>query len=320
MRRLTGWAAVVALAWVFVRLTTPDPLAYQPALPDLPADLDEWLASSEAEYASRYPLIPDTEKRIRWQEPGVQTDIAVLYLHGFSATRQEIAPVPEDVADALNANLFETRLTGHGRLEGAMHETTAEDWLDDAAEAIAVGERIGKRIVIIATSTGATLAVAMLDEAHMRHVDAIVMISPNFGPAEAWARWVIRPGGKLLVRLLAGETHSWQASNEAQERFWSTTYPTDAGIEVMRLVDRAETLLTRAIAQRVLMFYSTEDTVVSPEAFLRAFDKLDAPDKRAIEIGDSEDPSRHVIAGRILSPGTTDFMVTNIVKFLRHGM
>lgn len=316
-KRLIGWTILIAAAWVLVEFTTPDRLIHQPVLPELPEDLDGWLASTEAESASAYPLVPGTEKRIRWQQPGVRTDVAVLYLHGFSATRQEIAPVPEMVADALGANLFETRLTGHGRLKGAMLETTAEDWLDDAAEAIAVGERIGRRIVIIATSTGATLAVAMLGETQMRHVDGIVMISPNFGPVEKSASWLTRPGGRLLARLLAEETQVWQAHNEAQERYWSTSYPTAVLIEVMRLVDRAHSSLSHAISQNVLMLYSYQDEVVSVDAFVEAFDEMGARQKQAIEIFDAGDPKRHVLAGRILSPNKNEEIAELIVDFVK---
>ena len=313
---MARWVLALAGLWILLRVATPDPLIYEPELPELPADLDAWLASSESQAASAYPLIPDTEKRIRWQQPGVRTGISVVYLHGFSATRQEIAPVPEMVADALGANLFETRLTGHGRLEGAMLDTTAEDWLDDAAEALAVGARIGERIVLIATSTGATLAVALADERRMRNVDSIVMISPNFGPKDKTGNWLTRPGGPILGRLLIGDSRRWQAHNELQERYWSTSYPTSTLVEVMRLVDRANSVPSRSCSQDILMFYSAEDEVVSPEAFLRAFDKLCAPRKQAIAVEDAEDPYHHVLAGRILSPGKTDDVVATIVEFV----
>ena len=66
--------------------------------------------------------------------------------------------MPEEVARALGANLFFTRLTGHGRTGAAMAEATAEDWLADMAEAMEIGRRLGQRVVVIGTSTGGTLA------------------------------------------------------------------------------------------------------------------------------------------------------------------
>ena len=50
------------------------------------------------------------------------------------------------------------------------------------AEAYAIGRRIGRRTIIIATSTGGTLAAAAaLDAVAMRNVAGIVFVAPNFG-------------------------------------------------------------------------------------------------------------------------------------------
>jgi alpha-beta hydrolase superfamily lysophospholipase len=103
-------------------------------------------------------------------------------VHGFSATRQEIAPVPERVAAALGANLFETRLAGHGRERDGLVDVRAEQWLDDGRELLGVGRALGERLTLIGTSTGATLALALASHPDFRVVDSLVLISPNFGP------------------------------------------------------------------------------------------------------------------------------------------
>ena len=199
-------------------------------------------------------LIPDTESRIVWADGEARTSWSVVNLHGFSATRQETAPLAETVASMLNANLYEARLTGHGRVEQPLAGVRAEDWLQDAADALASGAAIGDKIVVIGTSTGATLAAAMLDHELAKHIDTLVMISPNFEPRDPGARWLTRPAGPLLARLAVGDTRCWEPRDELQERFWSTCYPTAAAVEMMRLVDRANRLLPADIPQRLLMF------------------------------------------------------------------
>ncbi len=86
----------------------------------LPENLEQYLSQSE----SRYPdIIPGTEKALVWADaPGQQTEFAIVFLHGFSASRQEIAPIPQTLAQQLRANLFLTRFTGHGRGSEAMAE------------------------------------------------------------------------------------------------------------------------------------------------------------------------------------------------------
>ena len=289
------------------------------SVPVLPDDLDNYLEAREAETAAQYPLIPGTEKRIRWQVPGERTAFAVVYLHGFSATRQEIAPTTELVADALGANLFETRLTGHGRATGVMLEMRAEDWLADAAEALAIGSRIGERTILIGTSTGATLVLTMADHPLMRDVEAIVLISPNFGPEDPAAQWLTRPGGPLLAHLMLGDTRTWEPRNDQQARYWSTSYPTQAIVEAMRLVDLAHSRLPQQLEQSLLALVSPNDGVVSPRLMREALAEISAPRKELLEFDEVGDQKNHVLAGDILSPDNTAAAVTAIVDFVRNG-
>ena len=313
--RLLAAAALVIVA-VLWYLT---PARLEPTVADvaLPADLDAWLRETEQQAAARYGLVEGVAKRITWFDKREATAFSVLYLHGFSATRQETAPLAEIVAHSLGANLFETRLAGHGREREQLADVRAEDWLADAAEALAIASQLGERVIIIGTSTGATLAAAMLDHPGMSAVDTLVMISPNFAPKDTNAAWLTRPGGPLLARLLVGDTRSWQPHNALQARFWSTSYPLAAAVEVMRLVDLANRKLPAAIPQRLLLLYSLADEVISADAALAVFAQTQAPQKIAIAITDPGDPSHHVLAGDILSAGKTQQVASVIVDFIR---
>jgi esterase/lipase len=149
----------------------------------------------------------------------------LLYFHGFSATRQEIAPVPELVARSLGANLFETRLAGHGQQREAISGIAAETWLEDGAEALAIGRALGERIIIIGTSTGATLALALAEHPDFSAVESLVLLSPNWGPAAEGSEVATGPFGPQLTRLFAGEWHEWEPANELQARYCAPRYP-----------------------------------------------------------------------------------------------
>jgi esterase/lipase len=308
---------VVILLAVAGFIATPPALINDAAVPALPDDLDLYIAQRERAAAAQFPLIRDTGKRIRWHERGEKTTFAIVHLHGFSATRQETAPLAERIADALGANLFETRLTGHGRMRGAMVGVTAEDWIADAAEALAIGARLGEHVVVVGTSTGATLAIAMTTHPLFDNIDTLVLISPNFSPKDSTSKWITRPGGPLLLRAAVGDTRSWQARNEGQKRYWSTSYPSAIIVEVMRLVDLANTSLPLKVDQSILTLLSPDDQVVSTQATIEALRQIDAPRKRLIEIDDVGDPSNHVLAGNILSPDNTDEVLAQTVDFVR---
>jgi len=207
-------------------------------------------------------------------------------------------------------------LSGHGRERAPLTAVRAEDWLADAAEALAIGAAIGERVIVIGTSTGATLAAAMLDDPAMEAVDTLVMLSPNFEPRDPGAAWLTRPAGPLLASLFVGDTRSWEPYNEKQGRYWSTSYPMAAAVEMMRLVDLAKQKLPGTIAQRLLLFYSPDDEVISPTAALAALENTKAPHKSAIEIRDPGDPSHHVLAGDVLSAATTQEIADDIIAFI----
>lgn len=319
-RRFLGGAILLLAAMAAAAVATAPPeLVNEADVPAITADLDSWLASRERDAPRAGDIIPDTEKRIRWQagRRGGRTHFSVVYLHGFSATRQEIAPVAEQVADALGANLFETRLAGHGYARDPLSGVRAEDWLDDAAEALTIGAAIGERVVLMGTSTGATLALAMVDHQTFRPVSALVLISPNFGPSDPSAEYLTWPGGPQLAYMVAGDTHSWTPRNERQARYWATSYPMDAVVEMMRLVDYTRDKLPLQLETGLLVLYSPADTVVDTGWIRAAYREMLSPHRRLIEVSSSGDPSNHVLAGDIMAPENNDAVVTHIVDFIR---
>lgn len=279
-------------------------------LPEL-KELDGWIREREA----RLQPTPGTEARIRWASTAsTATDVALVYLHGFSASRQETAPLPESMADALNANLYEARFTGHGLRGAALGEAQASDWIRDAQEAAAVGRRLGRKVVVLACSTGATVA-AYLSAYRAWDVDAQVWMSPNFGPRDPSAQLLTWPWAETWVPWVAGSERSWEPENEAQGRYWTTSYPVSALFPMQALVDGARQAPLDAIRDPILLVYSKEDDVVNPDAIEKAFGRLGSPRRRKLVVSGPGDP--HVLAGEILSPARTSTIRAAAVDFVR---
>ena len=103
-------------------------------------------------------LRPGTEKKVLWaQGNGVKSKTSIVFIHGFSASRVEIDPVVDLIAAELNANVYFTRLRGHGQDGKALGEATYEQLLDDTIEAIEIGKSIGDDVLLIGCSTGCSL-------------------------------------------------------------------------------------------------------------------------------------------------------------------
>ncbi|MBD4967825.1 lysophospholipase, partial [Xanthomonas citri pv. citri] len=61
-------------------------------------------------------LKPGNAARRHWHtDAQTRTPLALLYLHGFTASPGEAGELPEQIADALAANLYVHRWPGHGR-------------------------------------------------------------------------------------------------------------------------------------------------------------------------------------------------------------
>jgi len=271
--------------------------------------LDDGIAAYLAAREARYDDIrPDSHKRVIWAgAPETRTRLAIVYLHGFSASSQEIRPVPDMVAQAFGASLVYTRFRGHGRDGDAMAGATASDWLVDAAEALAVARAVGDRVVIIATSTGATVAtLALTDPALRDRVAGAIFVSPNFGINNALAPLLTWPGARHWLPLIAGDRRSFEPRNPEHAAEWTTEYPTAAVFPMAALVARARATAPEAIPVPALFYYSDADKVVRPDLTAGVLARWGGPATRiAPSLAESDDPDAHVVAGAILSPGNT---------------
>ena len=284
--------------------------------PDIGPDVDAYLAARELGVDA---LRPGEAKSVTWIDPVARgrTALSLVYLHGFSADRHEVEPLVTDLARDLGANAFFARLRGHGRDEAAMGEATVEHWLADAAEAVAVGGRIGERVVLMGTSSGATLAVwASARGQAAGRLAALVLVSPNLGVRDGSARLLLWPWGGLLARLVVGPERCFEAENAAQETHWTTCYPTRALLPMMALVEHLRSMDLGGIDLPTLVVYSPDDSVVDADETLRIMAGLGSDGPELMVVDDSADPADHVIAGDILSPGTTDRVRGRILEFL----
>ncbi len=284
---------------------------------EVPGDVAQWLADSEASIAN---LRPGEEKTLVWADSASpsKTPFSVVYLHGFSADRHEIDPVPQRVAEALGANLFLARFTGHGQDGAALGEATAEEWFRDAAEAVAVGRNLGEQVIVMGTSTGATLALwAAASLGFSDDFAATVLVSPNLHPADPNSRLLLLPWGGALARVFLGPERCFEPASEAEALHWTTCYPTRVLLPMMALVERVRTMDLSEMTVPTLVVYSTEDEVVDPVRTVRMFGRLGSETKALVPFDRSTDPQSHVLGGAIKSPESTDSLVSEILSFLR---
>lgn len=277
------------------------------------AALDTWLQSGEAAYTD---IKPGNAKGIVWNSADHQrTPWAVVYVHGFSASRLETAPVADLVAKALGANAFHTRLAGHGRAGTAMGEATPQDWMADAVEAARIGQTLGERVLMISCSTGSTLASWLATSSDGARVAAHAFISPNFGPKDKRSELINGPWGKNIALALEGETRGWTPDDAREDGAWTSRYPTRALFPMMAMVKAVRESDLSTFQTPVLVLYSEKDKTVDPIETQSAFARIGAPLKSIEVVTYSKSKGQHVLAGAIRDPDAVAPMVESIVKW-----
>ena len=148
-------------------------------------------------------------------------------------------------------------------------------------------------------------------------IHALVFLSPNFGLKRKTAKLLTLPFGKLFLKLLQGDTYEVKPINQIQENYWTSKYPSIALIPLMQLLKQFNRLSLEDIHIPLLCFYSEKDQVVSSTAIKKCFGRFGSSSKKLVEIESQEKLHGHVLAGDILSPGTTRQVVQQIDEFLK---
>ena len=313
---LAGFAVLLLGIWLFgprepVRLTT----GYDKIV--IGDDIDAYLATREGRFDD---IIDGVEKQVIWAgKAGVKTPISIIYLHGFTASSKEIRPVPDRVAAALGANLYLARFTGHGRDSAAMADASVERWMDDVGEAIKIGSQIGETVMIMATSTGGTLAAAAaLDQAAMQNVGGLIFISPNFAIRSRASSLLTWPFARQWVPLVIGKSQRGAPRNAQHARYWTIDYPTTALMPMAAIVAAVDEQSFGNVRIPALFYYSHDDQVVVPEKTAAMAKSWGGPTHSIIaRLSPADDKFAHIIAGDIVSPNQTQGAVDHILAWIR---
>jgi pimeloyl-ACP methyl ester carboxylesterase len=252
-----------------------------PVVPEVPDELERYIADREA----LHKLKPDNEARIIWSDSAKKkTKYAVVYLHGFSASQKEGDPVHLRFAKEFGCNLFLSRLSDHGvdTTESLMLFTPDRVW-SSAKEALAIGEKLGDKVIIMSTSTGGTLAL-MLAARYPDKVHALINMSPNIAINNPAAFLLNDPWGLQIARMVKHGKYRESEPDPATAPFWNEKYRLEAAVQLEELIESSMTEETfRKVNQPCLTLYyyrneEEQDPEVKVSAILDMNESLGTPD------------------------------------------
>ncbi len=313
---LIGLIAILGLVYTFgPRDTVNDELAFAPVV--IPADIDAYLSAAEAQFTD---IIDDAHKQVVWAGAvGEQTEYSVLYVHGFSGTSHEMRPVPQNVANALGANLYYTRLAGHGRSGDAMLDGSPEKWVQGVVEAIEIGQRLGQKVIVLATSNGGAVTTYVLNNPdYADKVTGVVLTSPAYKLGNPLTAVLDLPWVRHWGNYVAGERRGFEGVNADHERYWTNEYPSLATLPMATIQRGVRKMDFSTIEVPALFFVSDEDKVIDPAWVRDVATRWGIGARIEVRVmTDQDDPYHHVLAGDILSPNQTAETTGLIVDWVK---
>ncbi|MDX2301189.1 MAG: alpha/beta hydrolase [Microscillaceae bacterium] len=310
MKKFLKWFGIfLLLSIIFIALgPRPTPPQLNTKLPELSGSLQEIEQNIKRKEQKIKTLKKDNEARIIWFDSTqkVKTPYSLVYIHGFSASQAEGYPVHKEFAQKYGCNLYLGRLDGHGLDDpDAFARITPESLLNSAKEAVAVGQTIGEKVILMCTSTGATLGLYIASE--HPEITALILYSPliDFYDPSLWL--LNKPWGLQLARTVFGGNYiERKKSSDASKQYWTQKYRLEGAVTLKSLIDATMNKTTfQKIKQPVFLGYYYRD-----EAHQDQTVSVKAMQAMYAELGTSQDKKRqfafakvghHVIASYITS-------------------
>lgn len=265
--------------------------------------LDSFIAANESKVLD---LKEDNQARIIWADSvGQKTKYALIYMHGFSASQEEGAPLHEDFAKRYGMNLYLTRLEDHGRRDTNSFQTlTPQNYLQSAEDAVDIGKKLGDKVIIMSCSTGGTLSLALAAAGEKIH--SLILYSPNIAIFDPKSKMLLYPWGKQISEMVMGGEHNRIQYPELAAKYWNSVYHTNSLFTLQSIIEThmtAETFSKIKIPVFLGYYYKDEvnqDNVVSVPRMLEMFDQLgtDPSKKRKVVFPET---GHHVISSHVIS-------------------
>lgn len=254
------------------------------ALPDDPGELETWITGHEMQTSH---IKKNASARIVWADSQrkEQTDYAIVYLHGFKASHGEGDPIHRQVARALNCNLYLSRLEGHGLdISEPLKNISALSFEQSAIKALAIGEKIGKKVIIMGASTGGSLGLFLAGHPKLKAtVAALILYSPLIKFYGMSQYFLGNRFSRKIMKVIPGKHYMLTAelgSTKQEEEIWYHTYALQGALALGEFIQKSMNTETFSkVTCPVFCGYyfkneEEQDTVVSVSAIKNMFHEI----------------------------------------------
>lgn len=307
------FATLFILVMVYILGPTMPHPVFNKDLPSI-ADgvgIDRYVDSMEASKMIR----PGNGARIIWANDTLKskTEYVLLYLHGFSASWHEGYPVNSEFAKRYGCNAYFARLASHGLItDNPLIDMTPYKLYESAKLALVIASHLGRKVIVMGTSTGGTLAL-MLASDFPDLVNGLILYSPNVHIKEKTSFLLSKPWGLQIARLNFGGDFRVIKDDPNGEicKYWYCRYRAEGTVYLQQMLDaKMNSGLFRTVKCPVFMGYyykdrENQDQIVSVSDALKMFHELGTlpSQKQSIAFPNARD---HVIASDLRSKCTNE--------------
>jgi esterase/lipase len=290
-----------------------------PSLPGGIANTEEYINLKE----SGFNIRKDNHSRIIWANDSIKdrTAYCLLYLHGFSASWYEGYPSHVEFARYFGMNAYFPRLASHGlETDDPLIDMTPDNLWESAKEALMAAQNLGRKVIIMGTSTGGTLALKLAAD-FPEYVDAIILYSPNIRINNNAAFILPKPWGLQIGRLVSGGKYITTGDDihSADCQYWYCRYRMEGVVylqQLMELTMNEETFSQVSVPVFLGYYYKdakNQDQRVRVDAMLDMFEQLGTIPEEKVKVAFPE-ANAHVIASELHS-GAVKEVIKETISF-----
>lgn len=278
------------------------------AIPDNIAELEAYLSQRE----SAFDLKPGTEAQIVWNcgSSLQKTEYALVYLHGFRASHPEGNPVHKAIAEHFGCNLYLSRHYEHGiDTKYPLLHLTEEKLRQSAHFAFEIGRRIGKKVILMGTSTGASLALYLAAKPDFQdHISSLVLYSPLVRFHGIKEQLLMHAASRKILSIIPGRRFiiKTESTTYAEDRIWNNCYALGGALALGAFIQSTMTneLFRKVRCPTFIGYYyknnRERDKVVSISGIKKLAQKLRAR-TNSVSLMNFPGAQNHVICSSLVS-------------------
>lgn len=285
--KITSGVIIFLVLFYLMGPTMPKPV-FNTSLPEITVGVERYVDSIE----SGKKLRPGNEAKIIWANDSLKTptEYVLLYLHGFSASWKEGYPVNLEYAKKYGCNAYFARLASHGLItDNPLIDMTPGKLYESAKSALVIARKLGRKIIIMGTSTGASLGL-MLASDFPEMVYGLILYSPNIRIKQSASVLLSKHWGLQIAQLNFGGNFRVTEDDPVGEvcNYWYCRYRAEGPVYLQQLIDvKMNADLFRTVKCPVFLGYyykneEQQDQTISVTAALKMFNQLGTPSSRKL--------------------------------------